>query len=252
MKNENHIKHNKETEKLIIENVNKYGWHVALFESDNYLPSFGYTIGLWKNFNHPELITFTLETSIIHSVLNNAGNDIKKGNKIILNKNYNNYLDKFEVQFLSVADDNINDWFGYGLWFNDYKIFPALQLIWPDKKNKFPWEDKFDPKYKLYQPLLDRNTNFKFFEEKNLGVFTTKQVMYQNFPVLEVYHDQEDCAWQFLCGTTTNPEDLILVCLEEILKKDISLNQLFYLEYGNSAYRKSINDKWIIKLKDDQ
>ena len=248
--NEEHHIHDKETEEVIIENVNNYGWHVALFEANNYLPAFGYTIGLWKSYNHPEIITFALNLETIHSILNFAGDFIKSGNKIESYHRYDNYLDNFEVQFIDVLKNNLKDWFGYGLWFNK-NIFPALQLVWPDKNNLFPWEDKFDNKYLLNQPLLDRNSNFKFFESKILGVFTTKQVMYQNYPVLDVYHDIEDGSWQFLCGTTTDPKDLILVCLEEVIKKDLSLNELFYLELGKSAHRKSINDKWVIESENE-
>jgi hypothetical protein len=251
MKEEHQI-HNKDAENRIIEDVNKYGWHVALFEADNYLPTFGYTIGLWKSFTHPEIITFALNVETIYTILNIAGNLIKNGNTIKPYNKYANYLNNLDVQFINVLDDNLKDWFGYGLWFNKNNKFPALQLIWPDKNNLFPWEDEFNTQYLLNQPLLDRNSNFKFFESKNLAVFTTRQVMFQNYPILEVYHDKEDGAWQFLCGTTTDPKDLLVVCLEEVIKKDLSLNELFYLELGKSANRKSLKDKWIIEVSDDE
>jgi len=45
---------NIEVEETIKKNVNEFGWYVAIFEATKYLPSFAYTIGLWKNFKHPE------------------------------------------------------------------------------------------------------------------------------------------------------------------------------------------------------
>ena len=32
--------------------------------------------------------------------------------------------------------------------------YPALQCIWPDKSNRFPWEPDFNPNWLWAQPLL--------------------------------------------------------------------------------------------------
>jgi hypothetical protein len=37
-----------------------------------------------------------------------------------------------------------------------------------------------------------------------------------------------------------------LVCLEELVKMDKTLNEIYYLNYGESAERKNIGDKWKI------
>jgi hypothetical protein len=43
---------------------------------------------------------------------------------------------------------------GYGLWFYGGSSFPALQLIWPDKSQRFPWQPGFNPQWAFAQPLL--------------------------------------------------------------------------------------------------
>lgn len=90
---------------------------------------------------------------------------------------------------------------------------------------------------------MDRDPFYKFYEPKNLGIFTTKQVMEENLPILYVAHE-DNGDWQFLCGTTNDNADLMLVCIEDIVKKDPTLNILFDLSYGMCAERGSIKDKW--------
>jgi hypothetical protein len=55
---------------------------------------------------------------------------------------------------LNVDTRNISDYFGYAMWFNKYKEFSALQLVWTDRKDKFPWEAGFENEFERKQPLL--------------------------------------------------------------------------------------------------
>ena len=55
----NHEDCDNQAERRILDNVDQYGCHVALFEA-TYLPSFSYTIGLFSSYQHPEIIVFGL------------------------------------------------------------------------------------------------------------------------------------------------------------------------------------------------
>jgi hypothetical protein len=90
--------------------------------------------------------------------------------------------------------------------------------------------------------LLDRNAVFKFREAKNLAVFTTRQWIEQNKPILHVVHDEEG-DWQFLTGDQM-PEYAKLVALEQLVLRDSSLNDIFNLDYGEQAERDSIIGNW--------
>jgi len=48
-----HEQHDMEAKKAIMENIEKFGCHLALLEPDNYLPGFAYTIGLYKKIQTP-------------------------------------------------------------------------------------------------------------------------------------------------------------------------------------------------------
>jgi len=45
---------------------------------------------------------------------------------------------------------------GYASWFYQSlkQPFPALQLVWPDKQNRLPWEPGYDQRFSKKQPML--------------------------------------------------------------------------------------------------
>lgn len=233
--------HSSEDKKLF-EDIEKYGLHILFVSSSNYLPSFGYTVGLYKTYNHPEIICFGISERATQAVMNNISDLLKSGKKVRLNKTYYDFFHNVQAQFIEVDMSYIQNYFGYDIWLYETINFPAIQLVWADRQNNFPWDKNYDTEFKYRQPLLDRNAGFKFREEKNLGIFTTRQWLELNKPILRVVHDY-DGNWQFLTGDQL-PEDIRLVCLEEVVQRDTTLNDIFDLDYGECAERESIDDKW--------
>jgi hypothetical protein len=92
-----------------------------------------------------------------------------------------------------------------------------------------------------------KKMEFRFTEKRNVAVFTLRQIIHSNKPILFVSHEIEDGAWQFLTGEVVSESDLMIVELEEILEHDQTLNALFDLPEGWEATRNSINEKWIRK-----
>jgi len=242
MTKEEHNQHDKEVEESIKEIVEKHGWYIALFHATDYLPSFAYTIGLWKTFGHPEVISFGFKIETLGAILNMAGDKIKAGETIQTSRDYDDFFENGRAQFINVHEENLKDYFGYGLWYNEHKPFPALQLVWTDRLNHFPWDANYEEEFIYKQPLLDRNFEFKFREAKNLAVFTTRQWLELRKPILRVVHDI-DGDWQFLTGDQM-PEDIKIVALEQLILHDSTLNDIFNLGYGEAAERKTIGGQW--------
>ena len=239
---EEHNLHDEQTKQTIVANVEKYGCDIALFEADNYRPAFAYTTGLFKTYGHAEIICFGLRTDVMAAIINHAYELIKQGDTLVTNKPYNEFLEGYAVQFIKVDEDYYRHYVGYAGWFYKSFDFPLLQLVWPDKQNNFPWEEDFNPDWKFKQPLLDRNTDFKFYEERNLAVYTTKQA-FEGEPILYVYHNA-DGDWQFHTSPQPNIEHARLVSLEEITKLDPSINDIHHLQLGCRAWRNSKDDDW--------
>lgn len=225
-------------------NIEKYGLHVIIVKSTDYLPSFAYSVGLWQKYKHPEIICLGLSTSLLHEIINNVAEIVKANELLVENKTYLNIFEDSRAEFLKVDPRNINDYFGTAIKLYDTDNFPALQLVWTDRNDKFPWEENFEEEFLHEQPLLDRNAQFKFREPKNLTTFTTKHWLNEGKPILRVVHD-EDGDWQFLTNDEITTENSIIVALEQLVLSDETLNEIFDLEYGEEAERDFIGDKWV-------
>ena len=82
-----------------------------------------------------------------------------------------------------------------------------------------------------------------FDENPRLGVVTTTSVL-AGAPILMVTHDEDDGGWQFLCGTTNDPDDGRIVHLEEIVVMDPTVTSVADLPLGWLAFRKSVGSDW--------
>ena len=83
-----------------------------------------------------------------------------------------------------------------------------------------------------------------FEESPNVAVITTVKVLEQGHPVLLVTHDEDDGAWQFLCGTTNDTDDGRVVGLREMVQMDASLKDLADLPLGWRTWRATPADTW--------
>ena len=234
--------YNEATESIINADIENEGCHIVLVAADEYLPAFAYTIGLFRTYHHPELICFGLAPEVLRSMLNEAHQLIKQGKKLIPGYLFPEFLKGYNTQFLKVNPAYYPDYFSLAQAFYNFRNFPALQLVWPDKQHKFPWEQSFNQDLKFNQPLLDRNSDFKFLEERDTRAFTTRQVL-EGQPISYVYHNEQG-DWQFMSDSKPNAKDARIVCLEDITKLDPSVNSLYFLPYGWTAWRNSTGDGW--------
>jgi hypothetical protein len=82
--------------------------------------------------------------------------------------------------------------------------------------------------------------DWPFEAPRNVACFTTHAVL-SGSPILEVYHDFEDGAWQFHAAEAGEPA---IVALEEIYRRDTSIGDLHDLPDGWRAFRTSTTDAW--------
>ena len=144
-------------EDTITDAVAEHGWFVAKIEageSDDE-PAFAYTVGLYKTYDHPELICIGLPTDVMHVMLNNCGHLIKTGPKPPVGPPFAEVLDDFKVLLREVrARNSYDEHVGYAIWLNGGREFPLLQLVWPDKEGRFPGDPGTHPLMAKKQPLL--------------------------------------------------------------------------------------------------
>ena len=108
-----------EVKKAIIKNIKKHGCHISLIKGDGYNPTFGYTVGLSKGYNHSEIIVLGLDLEPTNVILNNAFLNIRRGVKFKTGVGYPGFLEEHQVQFLDVNGIYYKDYLGYAGWYND-------------------------------------------------------------------------------------------------------------------------------------
>lgn len=134
----------------IQETIENGMWSVVAIP-DGY-PTFAYTVGLWKMFKHPEIIVYGLPVHIARSFLNQFGNSIKEKSDRFMVDNIYHYLagNGMKTMFKKVRDKSD---FGACLAFYGGD-FEAIQMVWPDTQNNFPWEDGFEAKFYNMQKVI--------------------------------------------------------------------------------------------------
>ena len=117
-------------------------------------PAFAYSLGLYESFGHPEIIIFGLDLDTMHQLINDAGERIRKGESFEDGQEDDQLLDNYRCAFQTVNVKHYERLFGFTGWYYKGWNFPAVQLVWPDMHNRFPWDVSFDESYRADQPLL--------------------------------------------------------------------------------------------------
>ncbi len=86
-------------------------------------------------------------------------------------------------------------------------------------------------------------SEWPFSEPENVAAISTVQVFRHGFPILRVSHD-DDGDWQVLCGTTSDPDDGIVVCLGCAYQHDQTIGEVADLSLGWIAWRERVGAPW--------
>lgn len=144
-------------ERRILQNVAAAGCHVIKVMEDESGPGFAYSVGLFHNYSHPEILIVGLELDLMHGIINNLRDDIRHGEMFQAHTRVPGILEGFDCIFRQVSRAHYAPLLGAGRWFYGGDEFPAIQCIWPDMEGNFPWEEKFDPELKNVQPIYDNS-----------------------------------------------------------------------------------------------
>ncbi|PWJ55861.1 protein of unknown function [Quadrisphaera granulorum] len=120
--------------------VDEYGWAVMGVEADGpRRPGFAYTVGLWAKHGHPELL---ISGCPVHSgsvdVLNDLAQHVAEGLRLDRGEAVPECIEE-RVVTVDVADVRRLE-IAQALEGNDDVLIPALQLVRPDPRGRWPWE----------------------------------------------------------------------------------------------------------------
>jgi hypothetical protein len=140
--------------RLVIRDVNTSGWHAAVVDPHRGHHGWAFTIGFTQTFAHPEVVVFGLPADVLRAVLDAIGCELRAGRMFADGEDNAILAPPYRCVFRDV-DAAWRDLVLPGAaWFYGGRPFSALQLVWPDRGHRFPWETEFDPDLIAFQPLL--------------------------------------------------------------------------------------------------
>jgi hypothetical protein len=92
-------------------------------------------------------------------------------------------------------------------------------------------------------------SEWPFSEPTNTMAFTTNRVLQDGYPILLVTHDQ-DGDWQFMCTTTNDSADGLIVCLGCAYQRDNTVGEVADLPNGWQAWRDYVGGPWVRVLRE--
>ena len=140
-------------EEKVIENVRAGGWFVALIPPEGGAPPWGFTVGLYENFQQPEIVLVGLPPQVMHAILNGAG-EMAMTEQLTAGLRTDQLLQGLSCEFQNVDKLWYPALLGIAMWYYEGDSFPVLQCLWPDRTGKLPLEEGYDPKLLAIQPNL--------------------------------------------------------------------------------------------------
>jgi hypothetical protein len=145
-----------EADEIIFRNVRKHGCHIVNIVDA--VPLFSFSIGLYLNYSHPELMIFGLPSGDAAAVINHVRDHVSDGRKFSDGEMCDDLFTGDKTCFWQVPFEAYPKYLGTAYWF--YKesgiVFPCLQIIWQDASHRFPWEEGCAPYVIKAQPLLKK------------------------------------------------------------------------------------------------
>lgn len=148
------------SDKKLIANVKKYGFHSQHVFEDADGPAFQYSIGFSDTLKSPEIIVFGLERKLMHSMLWEMFRQIKAGSFLNEGARWSGLLGGHDCISRRVHPSQLREYFGIGLWYERHRrrdpgLLLAYQLFWPGtQQGLFPWDAGCAEEVREYQPAL--------------------------------------------------------------------------------------------------
>jgi hypothetical protein len=134
--------------------IAEYGWSVMKVAADGSDPNFAYSIGMERTLGHPEIIIVGLPLDIAHRLINDVGEAVKNGKRYSAGAVSDEFLEGFDVTFRHVPEYQYRAYLGWGSRVYGGHGFRVLQMIYPDKQRRWPWQDGVSPGFRADQPVL--------------------------------------------------------------------------------------------------
>jgi hypothetical protein len=99
-------------DRKLLSDIVEFGWHVALIPEDDEGTAFAFSIGLFTNFGHPEVILFGLGIEALHGIINLIGEEVRQGRRFAEGEVASGIIEGFDVGFREVSPKHYAEYLG--------------------------------------------------------------------------------------------------------------------------------------------
>jgi hypothetical protein len=138
----------------IAADIRTVGWSVSAVLGDEIAPPWAYTVGLWLSHQGPELTMFGLPVEHLTTILNSMGDRMASGALIEVG----DHADGICPCSLAIrpvhASWRTTSLFAISDRYYGYVRPTCLQVVWPDRRGRYPGDRGFQARYEGRQPML--------------------------------------------------------------------------------------------------
>ncbi len=136
--------------------ISRYGWMVMSVGGGAGEMGYAYTIGLTRQYAHPEVLVFGLPFQVAHGILGSLVTCIEAEGRPLPLRRPLREVASAPVQLIPILRayrTGAYSFFNGARAYYGTNIVEAVQLVWPDTAGRFPWMPGFNEMSRV--PLLD-------------------------------------------------------------------------------------------------
>ena len=137
----------------LVADIESTGWGVLMIPEDDDSLGWAFTVGLRHSYGSPEVAMFGLDVETMWACLNTVGRHVRDGLSPADGMTFDDVLSDRPVQLRTVDRRWYRTFFGTALGFY-WPPLDFLQLMWPDRRHTYPWEDGYAFAHPDAQPWL--------------------------------------------------------------------------------------------------
>jgi hypothetical protein len=118
-------------------------------------PVHGHTLGLCEAFAHPELLLVGLPAELVHEFLTHAAARVAAGHRFEHGQVAEGLFPGAPAALRRVGEQHLEAYLPEALAHYGTPEFAALQIVFPDRDGRYPWDPGADLRMRLVQPVLD-------------------------------------------------------------------------------------------------
>ena len=115
---------------------------------------YGYSVGLTKSFGHAELVVTGLDDDTMQELINDVGEAIEKGATFRDGDVSSEFLEGYDVTFRAVPAALRASHFAWADRYYGTADFAVLQVVYPDRERRWPWDAGVATDFVKGQPVL--------------------------------------------------------------------------------------------------